>query len=352
MGRPPVARLAIVGPTQSGKTTLLCALGGLGYEKILATPKPPPAVVPARDPRLVRLHQKEWPDSPLVFPTIEFYDMPPISYDPADRQKNVDAIAQARELDGLIAVIRAYDLEGDRKASARREIDRFREELFLEDLAIIERRIERLKADMKKPSKQQDEYKRELEVCERLAADISKGKSDALRNLAPEDEKKIRGFMLLSRKPTVVILNIADADQERFRGETESVPICLKLEAEIVGLGHAERREFMEMYGLSALALESLPMEIYRRMGYAMFFTTGEQEVAGWGMKVGTAAVEAAGKIHTDLQKGFIAAEVLGYSDYEKFGSEREARTKGRVRQEGKGYVMQDADIVEFKHGS
>jgi hypothetical protein len=350
MARPPVAKFAIIGPAQSGKTTLFCSLTGQSYEKIVVMQKVPPLTVPVRDPRLAAIHQKEQPQSNLVFPTIELNDTPSISYDPKDRDKNVDAITQFRELDGLIAVLRAYDLEGDRRAGILGEIEKIKSELFLEDLAIIERRIERLKGEVKKPTKQQDEFKRELEVCERLAADISAGKNDAIRNLSADDEKKIRGFMLFSRKPLTVIANIADSDIDTFRGEKAFIPICVKLEAEISAMEGDERKEFMDMYGLKSLAIEELALDIYRRLGYIMFFTPGEKETAGWGMKEGTNAWEAAGKIHTDIQKGFITAEVLGYEDYKKFGSEKDARLKGAYRKEGKAYIVHDADMIEFRH--
>jgi hypothetical protein len=349
MARPPVAKFAIVGPAQSGKTTLFCALTGQSYEKIVVMQKVPPLTVPVRDPRLLAIHQKEQPQSNLVFPTIELNDTPSLSYDPKDRDKNVEAITQFRELDGVIAVLRAYDLEGaDRRAAILQEIGKIKSELFLEDLAIIERRIERLRADVKKPTKQQDEFKRELEVCERLAADISAGKTDAIKNLSPDDEKKIRGFMLFSRKPLTVIANIADSDIGKLQGDF--IPICIKLEAEIMGMQEAERKEFMDMYGLKSLAIEGLVLDLYKRLGYIMFFTPGDKETAGWGLKQGTNALDAAGKIHTDIQKGFITAEVLGYDDYIKFGSEREAKLKGRYRNEGKAYIVKDADIIEFKH--
>jgi ribosome-binding ATPase YchF (GTP1/OBG family) len=350
MARPPIAKFALVGPAQSGKTTLFCALTGQPYEKIVVMPKVPPLTVPVRDPRLVRLHQKEQPQSNLVFPTVELNDTASLSYDPKDRDRNVDAITQFRELDGLIAVIRAYDLEGNRREGILAEIEQLKSELFLEDLAIIERRIERLKADVKKPTKQQEEFKRELEVCERLAADISAGKTDALRNLSAEDEKKIRGFMLFSRKPLIVVANVADSDLGKLPADPSAIAVCLKLEAEILAMAEGERKEFMEMYGLNSLVLEGLVLELYRRLGYIMFFTPGEKETAGWGLKEGSNALEAAGKIHTDIQKGFITAEVLSFEDYEKHGSEREAKAKGRCRNEGKGYVVKDADLIEFKH--
>lgn len=349
--RPPMMHLAIVGLPQSGKTTLFSLLSGIPYEKASLNPAEPlSAEVRVIDPRLIWLHEANHPKSKMTSPTIHLYDTAPLVFE-AGKERS-QAFSAIGELDGLLVVLRGYDLTGsieEKRRALDTQLEHIRTELHLIDLEKVQRRIEKLRAVVKKPVPDLEATKRELAVLESLFEDISAGRTDAFERLAPEDEKRLRSFQLFSRKPTVAIANVADVDAAAWPSDT--IPAMpLRLELELAGMPGPERREFMEMYGLTRLVSEGFLNSLVRRMGRIVFYTVGEPEVAGWGVAVGTRAIEAAGKIHTDLERGFIAAEVLPFAIVEKYGTVRAAELKVRPRLEGRDYRVQDGDILHFRH--
>lgn len=349
--RPPMLHLAVVGLPQSGKTTLFSLLSGIPYEKASLNPAEPlSAEVRVVDPRLTWLHATNYPHAKLTYPTVQLYDTPPLVFEGGKERSQ--AFSAIGPLDGLLVVLRGYDLSGsveDKRRVLGSQLEQIRSELHLLDLEKVQRRIEKLRAVARKPLPDLEATKRELAVLESLFEDISAGRTDAFEKLALEDEKKLRAFQLFSRKPMIAIANVADAEAAA-KSFGDPLAMALRLELELAGMAEAERTEFMEMYGLSRLASEGFLNAVVRRMGRIVFYTVGEPEVAGWGVPAGTSAVEAAGKIHTDLEKGFIAAEVLPFSFVQMHGTVRAAKVKARPRLEGRDYRVQDGDILHFRH--
>jgi len=352
-GRPPVLRLAIIGLPQSGKTSLFSLLSGIPYEKAVSNPGGPlSAQVRVIDPRLTWLHEANHPKAKLTYPTVELFDTPPLVFE--EGKERSEAFSAFRELDGLLVVLRGYDRAGpiaEKTRALGQELDQIRSELHLIDLEKVQRKIEKLQAIVKKPVPDLEASKRELAVLEHLFEAISAGRKDAFEKLSADDEKKLRAFQLFSKRPTIAIGNVADVDAAAWpAGAFE--PMSLKLELELSQMAEAERKEFMDMYGLKKLSSGGFLNGLVRRMGRIFFYTVGEPEVTAWGIAAGTRAQPAAGKIHTDLEEGFIAAEVLPFELVQKHGTVRAAEIKAKPRLEGKDYVVQDGDILHFRFAS
>jgi hypothetical protein len=210
----------------------------------------------------------------------------------------------------------------------------------------MQKRIERLRADTKKALPNREELQRELAVLEPLCEAVAGGDVRAFGKLTAEDEKRLRGFQFYSKKPLIPLANIAETDL----GKPREVPAtALKLEMELLAMEPAERASFMKDYGLERLAVESLPVDLYDRMGLQTFVTTGDKDVTGWHLRKGGTAFEAAGRIHTDLQKGFINCEIVSFDEWAKWKNYHEARARGPKRVEGRAYAMKDFDIIEVK---
>jgi ribosome-binding ATPase YchF (GTP1/OBG family) len=183
---------------------------------------------------------------------------------------------------------------------------------------------------------------------EPLLEAVSGGDVKAFEKLTPDDEKRMKGFAFYSKKPLIPLANISEADL----GKKADVPaVAIKLEMELMAMEPAERASFMKDYGLEKLALETMPVDLYHQLGMQTFVTTGDKDVTAWHLKKGQTALEAAGRIHTDLMKGFINAEIISHAEYRKWKNYREAVSRAPKRVEGKAYVMQDYDLIEVKSG-
>jgi hypothetical protein len=340
--RPIAARVGLVGTTGSGKTSLFCALTGTEYARAVAAGgKTIGASVRVLDPRLARMHAVEGSHKKLVTPLMEILDAPSIALEGPDRPGNPGKLAAVRECDGFLAVLRAYEGE-----DVTRQLEGIRSELIVADLDVMQKRIERLQADTKKSLPNREELLKELGVLQPLCEAVAGGDTAAFAKLTPEDEKRLRGFQFYSKKPLSALANISEGDL----GKALGVPAAaIKLEAELLGMEEAERASFMKDYGLEKLALETLPLDLYAALGLLTFVTTGDKDVTGWHLRKGAPAIEAAGRIHTDLQKGFINCEIVSYAEWGKWKNYHEARSRGPKRVEGKAYVMQDFDIIEVK---
>ncbi|HXG63079.1 MAG TPA: DUF933 domain-containing protein, partial [Planctomycetota bacterium] len=329
--RPLAARVGLVGPAASGKTTLFSALTGTEYARAVAsTGKAISASLRVVDPRLARMHEREGTHKKLVTPVLEIVDAPSIALEGPDKTANPGRLAAVRECDGFLAVLKAY--EGEDPA---RQLEALRSELVLADLDVMQKRIEKLRADTKRALPNREELQRELAVLEGLLEAVSGGDVRAFDRLGPEDEKRLRGFAFYSKKPLLALANVAESDL----GRSFPMPACaVRLEAELLGMDPAERASFMKDYGLEKLALEELPLRLYAGMGLITFCTTGDKDVTGWHLRRGGTALEAAARIHTDLARGFISCEVLSYEEYSKWKNYHEARARALKRTEGKGY--------------
>ncbi len=335
-------RVGLVGVSGSGKTSVFCALTGTEYARAVAsTGKSISAAVRVLDPRLVRMHRVEGEQKKLVTPVVEIVDAPSLAIEGADRADNPGRLAMVRECGGFLAVLRAYD-GGD----ARKQIEAVRSELCVADIDVMQKRIGKLQKDTQRALPDREELQRELDVLQPLCEAVAGGDAGAFGRLTPEDEKRLRGFQFYSKKPLVPLANVSEADL----GKASDLPAAaIKLEMELLAMEGEERAAFMKDYGLSRLVLESLAVDLYDRLGYHTFVTTGDKDVTGWSLRKGAPALDAAGRIHTDLQKGFINCEVVSFEEWGKWKNYHEARARGPKRVEGKTYVIRDFDILHVK---
>jgi ribosome-binding ATPase YchF (GTP1/OBG family) len=279
--------------------------------------------------------------------TIEFLDTPGLM--PTERRDNPRRLAILREADGLLIVLTGYGT-GD----PADELRRFRDELMFADLEIITNRIGKLEDQSKKPkpAKEREADELEMDLLKRISTAFEQGRRASDLGLKEDEEKAIRSFQLLTRKPEMVFLNIGDnrigqpLPPELLKLAPSALQAPAKLELELEELSEEDRKTFMQDLGLSGSSRGDVLRKIYYGMGEIVFFTIGEDECRAWGLSAGSNAVEGAGKIHTDFIKRFVRAEVVGYEDYRRVGSMKEAKNQGVYRLEGKTYVVQDGDIM------
>ncbi len=356
-------RIGIVGLPQTGKTTLFQILTrahgsgtGSGRQETHV------GVVRVPDARLDRLTELFKPQK-TVHATIEYMDMPGSVIELARTGVQSQAL---RELDALVHVARAFQDESvpheAGSVDPRRDIENVELELILSDLVVVEKRLERLEKDVKK--QKNPAMEKELQVLNICKAALEKQTRLREVELNAEETKVIRGFTFLSRKPMLYVLNLGETDvaranlAEQFaveaglkqRQRTGVSAICGKVEAELAQLGDADAAEFLASYGLKESAVSRLIRASYQLLGLISFFTVGEDECRAWTIRAGSTALEAAGEIHSDIQRGFIRAEVVKYEDLMAAGSLAEARTRAQLRLEGKEYIVADGEVVHFRH--
>jgi hypothetical protein len=352
-------RIALVGTPQTGKTTLFCALTGSDYATVLAQAgasagKARVGVAKIQDSRLDSLSawHKTRKHTPAV---LEFADTAALLFTPEGRAGNRTALANLRnETDGLCLVVTAY--RPDSPATLRTpaeiaaEITELTTEFVFADLAIAEARIERLKVNVTKPTPTREKDARELEVLKAIHAFLAEGKPVTAAALKGDDAKLVKGFRFLSEKPVIVALNVFETQIGRAPAVPRATAFCAKLELELLGMEPDERAAFMGDYGLTSLATPDVIRAAFHSLGLHYFFTAGDDECRAWILRRGDDAVEAASKIHSDIARGFIAAEVVSFADWDAAkGDMKEVKARARLRQEGKGYVVADGDIINFK---
>lgn len=265
-------------------------------------------------------------------------------------------------LDGFVHVVRAFESDRvphpDGSVDAERDLSVLDTELLLNDLAVVERRIEKIKDGLRKgASKNKAAAQAELALFEQLDETLSEERPLRGLTLSEDQEKMLRGYGLLTLKPTVVLINIGDDQEELSLDYNYPLTVVAnlrgKLEMELSQLSAAGDTEslemFMEEYGVAELSLDRVIRLSYDLMGLQSFFTVGEDEVRAWTIKREATAVQAAAAIHTDLAKGFIRAETVAYNDLAALGGLPQARTAGKLRQEGKTYIVQDGDVINIK---
>ena len=362
-------QIAIVGLASSGKTTVFNTLtrghaetGGFGGLELHV------GVVKVPDERLDRLAAIFKPKK-IIQADVTYVDLPapPPSSEGRVGAEELPAehLARLRDADALLHVVRAFESDivahSAGSVDAWRDLEQFDLEFLLADLAITERRIERLRATGRHGTPAEREAnERELIVLERLHIGLTAGRPIRDEELTEEEEKAIRGFRFLTQKPVLVLLNIGENDLPRAAEVVAGVAgryehrkaivdaLSARIEMELGELEPEEAAVFMEELGLHESSLSRVIELSYRLLGLISFLTAGPDEVRAWPVPDGSSSVDAAGAIHSDLARGFIRAEVVAYEDLLTLGSMAEARKAGRLRSEGKTYRVHDGDVLEI----
>ncbi|MBC7363991.1 MAG: redox-regulated ATPase YchF [Candidatus Aminicenantes bacterium] len=317
----------------------------------------PKAVCQVPDERLDWLCSV-YPEKKKVPVHLELVDFPGIS---AGEISTNQYIAQLRQVDGLVHVVRSFQNPAVTHPRGHiNPVDDIRammEELILSDLVMITGRLEKLEKDLKKLK--DTEAEREKALLEKIKPWLEEGRTAQQLQLTPSEEKMIRGFCLLSLKPVLHLINLdekqlafLDHPEELLTGLQPDLPVsafCGKIEKEILELEEEERALFQGMYGLTEPTASRFFKKLYEVMGLIHFYTIGKEEVRAWVIRKNTPALKAAGEIHSDIEKGFIRAEVLKFNDLQKYGSWNQAREAGAIHLEGKNYPVQDGDIIYFR---
>ncbi len=347
------------GAPGSGKSTVFKALTRLSApaQYLTADLKPHQAVVKIPDPRLDKLVELVQPRS-IVNGTCEFMDIP--GFDPTSTEKKLKTavLEHYRRCDALALVVNLWEPEADRLFSPLSEANGLLEELALLDLVTVENAIGRSEKAAKHKGDKDAEAK--YAVLKKIHPQLEEGIS--LRNveLEPEEDRVIRDLALLSLKPVIVVLNVADdcaregADAPGLQGVQalcekqglSQVRMAARLEAELSEMEGEEAAEYMSEFGVSEPALPRFIHTAFGALGLIVFFTAGEQEVRAWPLRRGSNAQQAAGVIHSDLARGFIRAETTAYQDYVQYNGIAGAKAAGKVRLEGKDYIVADGDVM------
>jgi hypothetical protein len=356
-------KTGIIGLPQVGKTSLFKILTKAHVAERANPRDAHLGVAKVPDDRLDRLAALYNPRK-LVHTSLEYVDVAAIGQ---EALKESAYLGTLRNVDALAHVVRAFD---DPAIAHVGEIDPLRDirnvdfDLMISDLGQVEKRLERVEKDIKKM--RSAELERELDLLKRAKAHLETERPLRELELTPEDEKRIRGFMFLSQKPMLYVLNIGEstqlgadleaAAQKHKVSEVAARPgagvtaVCGKVEAELAEMSDEEAAEFLSSYGLKESGLVRLIRKTYELLGMISFFTVGEDECRAWTVHRGSRAVEAAGAIHSDLEKHFIRAEVIHWDALLEAGSEANARARGTLRLEGKDYVVKDGDVMHVRH--
>ena len=359
-------KIGIVGLPNVGKSTLFNSITKAGAECAnypFCTIEPNVGVVAVPDERLDVLTKMYNPEK-TTHAIVEFVDIAGLVKGASHGEGLGNKfLAHIRETDAIAQVVRCFEdsniVHVDGNINPIRDIETINLELIFADIETVQKRLEKAKKMLKADKK----YQIEIDLLEKISENLEK--SIQARNLEYNDEEKeiLKDMFLLTSKPVIYIANVSEEQIENVENDenfkrvkeyaknekAEVVPICVKIEEELSSLEDEDKKEMLDAIGLKESGLDVLIKKSYDLLGLMSFLTAGEPEVRAWTIKKGTKAPQAAGKIHSDIERGFIKAEVVSFDDLIKEGSMTAAKEKGLVRSEGKEYIMQDGDIVLFK---
>lgn len=352
-------RLGIIGLPQSGKTTLFNALTRGNQPTGIATGKIEihTAVVDVPDPR-VDVLSKMFNPKKTIYAKVTYADIAGLDGSAGKSGISGTLLNQLTQMDGFIHVVRVFEDENvphpQGSVDPVRDLAAMDAEFVLNDLIAVERKLERLAEERKKGGgRDRSTIERETALFERLHHALTQEIPLRDVDIEADEEKLLSGFGFLSRKPVLVVLNLSEGQTapvlEYPHRHSQAVALQAKLEMEIAQLPPEDAALFMAEYGISEPSLNRMIRLSYDLLGLQSFFTVGPDEVRAWTVRRGATAPEAAGEIHTDLQKGFIRAEVITYDDLIALGGMSEARAKGKLRLEGKEYIVKDGDILNIR---
>ncbi len=348
-------KLGLVGYPQVGKKTLFKLLTEQDINPETAR-APRQGLAPVRDPRFDRLvdHYHPQKETPAI---IEFELLPDLD---EDAGRNADALSALEHVDAICHVIRTfaddsvYHVSGS--VDAARDIDHFAEELQFNDLIFIDKRLERITREQR--TKKDERAQQELTLLERMKDHLENEISLTGFALSSEEEKWLASYPLLTRKPVINILNVGEGElgddatlqklQTACDGPYAWIAVSAQIEDELAQLEEEERRAFLDDLGLERPALDRLTQLCYATLGLISFFTVGEDEVRAWTIRAGSLAPQAGRVIHSDIERGFIRAEIMRYDDLMELGGEEQIKAAGKFMQKGRDYSVEDGDIIHF----
>ena len=359
-------KLGIVGLPNVGKSTMFNSITKAGAECAnypFCTIEPNVGIVAVPDERLDKLTKMYSPEK-TTHAVIEFVDIAGLVKGASKGEGLGNKfLSHIREVDSIVEVVRCFEnsnvVHVDGNIDPIRDIETINLELIFADIETVDKRLEKAKKNLKSDKK----YQEEINVLEKIKETLEKGMSARTIDFNEDEQNLVKDMFLLTTKPILYIANISEEQLENSENDVnvlkvkeyakkenaEVIPLCVKIEEELSGLEDDDKKEMLEALGLKESGLDKVIKKSYDLLGLMSFLTAGKPEVRAWTIKKGTKAPEAAGKIHTDIQRGFIKAEIVSYEDLIKEGSMTLAKEKGLVRQEGKEYIMQDGDIVLFK---
>ena len=359
-------KIGIVGLPNVGKSTMFNATTKAGAECAnypFCTIEPNVGVVPVPDERLDELTKMYSPEK-TTHAVIEFVDIAGLVKGASKGEGLGNKfLSHIREVDSIVEVVRCFEdpnvvhVDGD--INPLRDIETINLELIFADIETVDKRLDRLRKQLKADKKAQIE----IDVFEKIKKVLEEGKSARTVDLTDEEKELVKDAFLLTLKPILYIANVSEEQLESAESDAnvlkvkeyaqnenaKVIPLCVKIEEELASLEDEDKKEMLEALGLEESGLDKVIKASYDLLGLMSFLTAGEPEVRAWKIKKGTKAPQAAGKIHSDIERGFIRAEVVSYDDLMREGSMNAVKEKGLLRSEGKEYIMQDGDIVLFR---